>query len=1017
VTDGTHAKDRGSWNDSGWSRRGVWFVSLGVLALGLILTIWGILFARDYYHAVARARFEVLAERLIAEFDRSMKVPVYGLRGIQGLYAASQYVSRDEFKAYVASRDLPREFPGLLAFGYMEKVRKDRLPAFVQKERAEGAPDFKVFPSTGAPDSYVIKYIEPMEANRQALGFDAGSDPLRLEAILRAMQTGEPALTERIVLLQAKNETGLAWLIPVYANGAGPPAAETREQRLAGLGFAHIVLDRVLADLMDTSEGMLDLEVFQGLEKLPGQLILDADGVPVATASDYGGRHYHQDRRIVMGGQTWTCSITDTAKFDQAYESAMPQVVGAVGALLTGGTVLLFWLVAGSRDRALALAEKMTENLRVSEAEAQRLAVVASRTDNSVIITDAEGKIVWVNEGFSKVTGFAFDEVKGRRPGSFLQGPGTDPEMVRQMHEGLAAGRGFRVEILNYRKDGGAFWSAIEVQPLRDAEGVLSGFMAIESDVTARKKAEEELLEAKQAAEAANRAKSEFLAMMSHEIRTPMNGVIGMTSLLLDTPLNGQQREYTEIIRSSGETLLSLINDILDFSKVESGRLELEHSVFCIRECVEAVLDLLAVAAAHKGIDLLYDIGDEVPGDVRGDVTRIRQILVNLVGNALKFTSAGEVEVSVHSHPVDDGVQEILFAVRDTGIGIPEAARERLFRPFVQVDASTTRKYGGTGLGLAISRKLAELMGGRLWVESETGKGSTFSFTIRAETVPSKPKRFLGSSQLHLKGSRLLVVDDNATNRRILCGLAAKWGMEVAAAESGPAALALLEKESRFDFAILDMHMPEMDGFRLAEEYHKRLGAQCPPLILLSSLGSAILPQGSPQFAAVLTKPAKPSQIYDALVNALERGKKPGTHWEPKPQVPVAAQGHVKILLAEDNAVNQKVARAMLASLGYGADVAGNGLEVLEALERQDYDVVLMDVQMPEMDGLLATKRIREAGKAGRKTPWIIALTANAMPEDRDLCLEAGMDDYLSKPIKKEELEAALGRALKKEKG
>lgn len=621
----------------------------------------------------------------------------------------------------------------------------------------------------------------------------------------------------------------------------------------------------------------------------------------------------------------------------------------------------------------------------------------------AIVTLDTQHCITACNPAFETLFGYRQEEILHKNLDVFIA-PQTEQQQSIAYTQYVMNGQVVHGIGRRTRKDG----TLVEVElfgaPV-SVNGEQIGALALYHDIT-------ELVEMQRKAEEAAQAKSEFLANMSHEIRTPLNAVIGMTGLLFDTPLNDEQHDFVETIRTSGDTLLAVINDILDFSKIEAGKMSMERQPFYLTTCVESALDLLAPNAAEKGLELAYILQENTPNKLIGDVTRLRQVLVNLIGNAVKFTEKGEVVVSISSKNLDSGEHELRFSVRDTGIGIPQDRLGRLFQAFSQVDSSTTRKFGGSGLGLSISRNLVEMMGGKIWVESETGKGSTFYFTIQAPSAPVTTHLHPRGTQPDLEGRAILVVDDNATNRLIVTRQAKAWGMDPQAASSAQEALDILRSENRFDAVILDMQMPGMDGLALAREIRKLPVGREIPLIILTSLGSHPEELSDLKFSAFLYKPIKPSLLFETLVSVLTDRPRVVISRPPQPKLDqsLGDRHPLRILLAEDNVVNQKVAASILQRLGYRPDLAANGLEVLEALHRQWYDVVLLDMQMPEMDGEEATQQII-AHWPPEKRPRLIAMTANALEGDREHYLAAGLDDYVSKPIRVEELQRVLENA------
>jgi len=650
---------------------------------------------------------------------------------------------------------------------------------------------------------------------------------------------------------------------------------------------------------------------------------------------------------------------------------------------------------------------------KASQLQMRKLSAAVKASPTSIVITDKDGRIEYANPKFLALTGYAEAEVLGQNPRIIASG-GTAPAVYKDLWDTLLSGREWQGEFLNRKKNGELFWEYASISPVKDPHGAVTNFVAVKLDITDSKLAQKQMEKARDAAMELARLKSEFLANMSHEIRTPMNAIIGMTGLLLDTPLTPQQREYVKTVNGAGEGLLDIINDILDFSKIESGKLLIESLDFNLRETVEGTADLLASRAQAKEIELAYFIDEGAPPALRGDQGRVRQVLLNLMGNAVKFTEKGEVVLRVSAEKAGEESAVLKFSVSDTGIGVPAEAQKNLFAAFSQADASTTRKYGGTGLGLSISKKLVELMGGTIGFESEHGKGSTFWFTLPFGVRAGAPEPEQPAADV--AGARALIVDDNAANREIISRYLEAWGMRFAAAPSGPAALELLKKEAAgrdpFKLLVLDMQMPGMDGLMLAAEIKKERALAGLRVVMMTSLGHELkqVELEAAGITACLGKPVRPLALLKNLSFAL--AGTPAGHADP----PVPAEADAKprnrnfrVPVAEDNTVNQKVAVKQLERLGYASDVAANGLEVLEAMQRQPYDLVLMDCQMPEMDGFQATAEIRRRETDRLRTP-IVAMTANALQGDREKCLAAGMDGYIPKPVRMDMLAAALAQ-------
>ena len=673
-----------------------------------------------------------------------------------------------------------------------------------------------------------------------------------------------------------------------------------------------------------------------------------------------------------------------------------------------------------ARTRELQL--EVNERMRAEETLSEERRVLRALIDNVpdfMYVKDAQSRFVVANASLAGSMGVKSSEELLHKtdfdfyPKELADAYYQDEQNVIRTKQPL-----FNREEQGFDADGNRIWLLTTKVPLYDKNGRVTGVAGIGRDITHLKKTQEEMQKATEAAEAASRAKSEFLANMSHEIRTPLNGVMGMTDLALDTELTAEQREYLETVKMSGDSLLTVINDILDFSKIEAGKIDLENIDFNLRESLETTLKTLALRADEKGLELLCEVAPGVPEIVRGDSSRLRQIVVNLVGNAIKFTDVGEVAIKVQLESREGSECVCQFTVADSGIGIPEDKRESIFDPFSQADTSTTRKYGGTGLGLTISTRLVRMMGGKIWMESEMGSGSQFHFTVRLGVADAKEIRLgtIAPPEI-LRGVKVLVVDDNRTNCRILEGMLTRWLMKPTSVNGGAAALAQLsaarEEGEPYNLILTDMHMPDMDGFALVEQIRHKPELATATIMMLTSAGHRGDAARCQELgvSAYLLKPIRQSELREAVARVLGAREHDGA-------IPLITRfslqdarepdAYLSVLLAEDNLVNQRLVVRLLEKRGHRVVVAGTGLEALQALEKESFDLVLMDVQMPEMDGLEATAAIREKEKSNGRHQPVVALTAHAMKGDREKCMAGGMDGYLSKPIRPQELDQLL---------
>ncbi|HYA40133.1 MAG TPA: response regulator, partial [Syntrophobacteraceae bacterium] len=848
------------------------------------------------------------------------------------------------------------------------------------------------------------------------------SNLTRRTALEQARDTGEPAVTERITLVQETGEQfGFLIFVPVYREGMPTETVEQRREALKGFALgvfrAGDVVKTVLGStdpiglpfaLVDLSAPLEHRLLHRWSARLNAEEQWKSPFLPAPSP-------YLQ--KFGFAGRQWGVEITASRAYMEHHYSIAYWAIWPAGLLLT---IVMGFYSQGALERRVRLERTVRERTAELQESEERFRDLFDNISDFIYTHDLDGRFLTINPAASGLLGPS-EEVVGRYVADFM------PEEHRgdffQRYLPLIRSQGwYNGTILLLSKEGPCHYVECRNSLVRE-QGRGIYVRGSGRDVTERKRYEKELKKSKEAAEAASRAKSQFLANMSHEIRTPMNGVLGMTELLLSSGLTERQSELAQTVRHSGETLLRVLNDILDISKIEAGRLELENIDFNLWETIEQAVDLFARQAHEKGLELVCDIERDVPAMFKGDPARLRQILMNLLGNAVKFTEKGQVEVQVSTKEKDGDGSVISCAVKDTGIGIPREVQQEIFDAFSQADGSVTRRYGGTGLGLTICRQLCEMMGGSIDVESVPGKGSTFRFNVRLKHG-ARPALSAQVPESNLGGLRVLIVDDNATNRRILQELAGNWGMVAMSAGDGVSALEMLRSSSSsgapFDLAILDEAMPEMDGIELARTIKSDPLISEVKLLLLAGYYGEIDRSRETGILVRLSKPVRQSLLYNAILEACRieiAQPERASHLSHSQTLRQKPRMKGEILLAEDNEINQKLAGTMLRNLGLNVDVVPNGIEAFNALGLKSYDLILMDCQMPEMDGYDAARTIRKKEAllaAGADKPHIpiIALTAHAMEGDRDLCLAAGMDDYLSKPFSSKELSKLIERWL-----
>lgn len=1034
-----------------------------VLSIGLCLTHLLLKQFRTSFQTASQVRFERLTDKVIGSISERIRVHEQVLRSIRGLYSASDHVSRNEMRQFVAS--IERPFYGELGYGFVRRVRRDSLDEFLRVTRAEGAPDFEIKTTGDHAELFITEFIEPLSDNLAAQGFDVALDKRRSEAARESVRRDQAVLSDRIQLVQDKNKgSGFLLFLPIFKRGMPTLTEEQRWTNLLGWAYAPLRMDALLRGITERVERQVDFQIFDKSEVSTEACLYDMDAHPLGREDwlepDDHSKDGHLAKRVdlELAGQQWMIHLTTRPEFlENTHQGELERVVILGGVVISVMGAAIGWALTQGRRRALALAHQITDDLRMenavrvqAEADANSAREVAERALREVetqkvamdlhaivSVTDPAGNLLYANDQFCRVSGYRWDELRGKNH-RIINSSQHSREFWAAFWGKISRGDTWEGEICNRSKNGSLYWLKTTVVPFRDGKGAIEKYVAIRTDITDQKRREEELVRMREAAEAATRAKSNFLATMSHEIRTPMNGVLGFANLLQETSLNETQRGYLDVLLTSGRGLLTVINDILDYSKIEAGKLEIKSVEFDLEQAVGESVELMAARAEDKKLALVLDYPTELPRLVHGDPARVRQILLNLIGNAVKFTQQGHIHVTVSAMPAAEGQTSssgIRIEITDTGIGIARETQTSLFEKFMQGDGSSSRRYGGTGLGLAISRHLVNLMGGQIGMKSELGKGSSFWLSLPAAVVTSSPRdAFKGAAW---KEARVLVVSDTEGERRVMASHLSSWGVSTTSVTGGSEALAELQQAQEdgkpFHILFVSKDLPSLDGERLGKTIRELSNHDTVALVLMTSYSKRgeskdCTAQG---FCAYLVAPlirdAALRQVMDVAWRDHESrcGGGEGLRLRPvegsAPEVPSVVldaprdtggqEGNaVQILLVEDTVINQKLATKFLEKLGCKVDLAIHGREAVEKTQRNAYDLIFMDCHMPEMDGFEATRLIRghESAEGGGRHVPIVALTAGAMLVERDACFSSGMDGFVTKPFSSKDLKEAL---------